>query len=316
MDIIALQIMDYYKEECKKIKIYLERLGYSKETIRGYKNNLKYFFNWVCNANFYYIKDTNNIKKKKRTVKEKKLENSKIIIINQEILNKYNEYLHKKAIKRKTIQQKLNIIKLYDKYLQRVENRKIIMKPLEVLETELEIKPEILSQKEIKKIYKETEETLKGYLERAILALYYGCGLRSKEGLRLELKDINYETELIHIKPGKNYRNRYIPMSKQVKIDLLNYVKYSRKYLINNITNKLLINIQGREMRPGNTRNIIKRLAKSAGIEKRVTLHMLRHSIATHLLEQGMQLEQIAQFLGHKSIQTTQVYTHILNEKL
>ncbi len=283
-----MQERNFYQEEIAKMQDYLTRLGYASETIQGYINSLNYFFNWVCKTNFY--------------------------LINQETLECYNHHLHSRPISRKTIQSKLGIIKLYDQYLQKVENRKIITKPLEVLETEIERKPDILTQKEIKKLYLETEDTLKGYLERAILALYYGCGLRSKEGLRLELKDINYETNLIHIKPGKNYRNRFIPMSKRVKNDLLKYIKYCRKHLIGVETNRLLINTAGIEMKKGYARKVIKRLSKSAGIEKSVTLHMLRHSIATHLLQQGMKLESISQFLGHKSIQTTQKYTHLKNE--
>ena len=280
-----MQGTPFFKKEIKKMEEYLTRLGYARETIKGYIINLNYFFKWLSSQNR----------------KE----------ITQEKINQYNEYLHKKAIKRGTIQSRLNTIKLYDKYLQKVENRKILTKELEIKETELERKPEILTQQEIQKLYQATENTIKGYLERAILALYYGCGLRSKEGLKIELKDINYENNLIHIKPGKNHRNRYIPMSKKVKTDLLNYVKYSRPYLINIITNKLLINLRGRKIRSDNIRRIIKKLSEQANIEKKITLHKLRHSIATHLLEEGMQLEQIAQFLGHKSIETTQIYTHV-----
>ncbi len=278
---------DIYEEESEKMQEYLTRLGYAEETIKSYIRNLKYFFKWLENQE-----------------------------LDQKSLTAYNEYLHKKSIKRYTIHGRLHILRLYDKYLQKVENRKILTKELEILETDLPSNPEVLTQKEIQKIYQETEETIVGCLQKAILALYYGCGLRSKEGLRLELKDINYESNLIHIKPSKNYQNRYIPMSKKVKVDLLNYQKYSRPYLLNSITNKLLINRQGTNMKKDSARRIIKKLSKESNIEKPVTTHMLRHSIATHLLAQGMKLEQIAQFLGHKSIQTTQKYTHILNSQL
>ncbi len=123
----------FFEEEIKKMQEWLKRLGYAEETIKGYINNLNYFFNWI--------------------LKEE------IDTINQQSLNSYNEYLHKRPIKRSTIQGKLNILKQYDKYLQKTENRKLIKEKLEIEETDLPFKREILSQKEIKNLYEEIEET-------------------------------------------------------------------------------------------------------------------------------------------------------------
>ena len=122
-----MQGTPYFKEQLEKMEDYLTRLGYASETTKGYINNLNYFFNWI-------------------------LSEEEIDKINQKTLNQYNDYLHKQPIKRKTIQLKLNILKLYDQYLQKVENKKILTKKLEIKQIELETSREILTQEEMKKV--------------------------------------------------------------------------------------------------------------------------------------------------------------------
>ena len=112
---------EVYEEESEKMQEYLTRLGYSEETIKSYINSLNYFFNWI--------------------LKEK------MDMINQKSLMLYNEYLHKQSIKRTTIQAKLVVLKLYDQFLQRVENRKIITKPLRSLGNRYRIKTRNLNPK-------------------------------------------------------------------------------------------------------------------------------------------------------------------------
>jgi len=282
--------MHAYKEETKNLKTWLERLGYAQTTIKNYANNLEYFFNWLS---------------------ENKIAPENIT---QKALNKYNNHLHRQKIKSTTIQTRLNIIRLYDKYLQLTQNRKILKQKLEARETDLPKEKTILSVIEIKKIYTETEETILGYRDRAILALYYGCGLRRSEGENLETKDINYETGLLHVKPGKNHQNRYIPMSSGVIKSLKDYEKYSRSNLADIEEKSLIVNIKGTGMQGSSMSYRIKKLVKKARIEKQISLHSLRHSIATHLLQSGMPLEQIAQFLGHKKLDSTQIYTHLMEE--
>ncbi len=280
--------MSFLEEEINKLKIWLIRQGYAEQTIKGYINDFKYFFRWL---------EENKINLEK---------------LNQRHINKYYKYIHTLKIKRSTIQERLNTIKLYDRYLQLTINKKILHKNLKVEETDLFVKKEILTVNEIKMVYSEIEESLLGYRDRAILSLFYGCGLRKKEVESLECKDICYESGLLHVKPGKNYQNRFIPMSSGVIKDLVNYERYSRVYLINSVVKKFIVGINGRAINGENMRNRVKILVERAGIDKNISLHNLRHSIATHLLEKGMSLEQIGLFLGHKSLDSTQIYTHIL----
>jgi site-specific recombinase XerD len=102
-------------------------------------------------------------------------------------------------------------------------------------------------------------------------------------------------------------------MSQGVQKIIIQYQKYSRPYLTKVKTDHLLINQKtGKGLKYDTIYKRIKHLSEKANINKAITLHQLRHSIASHLLEKGMQLEQIAQFLGHKSLDSTQIYTHIV----
>jgi site-specific recombinase XerD len=171
----------------------------------------------------------------------------------------------------------------------------------------------ILTRKETERLYKATKEDTLGLRDKAMLALYYGCGLRKNEGLSLNVSDILLEKELVFVRKGKGYKERYVPLTGSNKTDLENYLNYSRPYLAGNKKEEaLLLNVNGKRLKEALQR--IYKLRIKARINKPVGLHTLRHSIATHLLQSGMKLEQIQRFLGHSSLESTQIYTHIVNE--
>ena len=185
-----------------------------------------------------------------------------------------------------------------------------------------ESKREILTRKEIQKLYESTNYYTdpsidnKGILaarERAILGLYYGCGLRKNEGQHIELQDIKFKQNLLHVRKGKNYKERYVPIPEGVKKDFVYYLKYARPQLIKDKEEeKLLIGWYGSPLQGAAILKRVQILGEIAQINKPLGLHTLRHSIATHLLQSGMRLEQIARFLGHSSLESTQIYTHIV----
>jgi site-specific recombinase XerD len=150
-------------------------------------------------------------------------------------------------------------------------------------------------------------------MDKAILSLYYGCGLRSKEGINLEPKELDFNKGLIYVKPSKNHQSRYVPMSKKVMKDLKEYVEFARE-IINTESTYLLVGKSKPQVTGQYLNSRLKKLMNKANITKKASLHSLRHSIATHLLQQGMELEYIGNFLGHKRLDSTQIYTHILEE--
>ncbi len=171
----------------------------------------------------------------------------------------------------------------------------------------------ILTGKETERLYEAAKEDTPGLRDKAMLALFYGCGLRKNEGLSLNVGDILPEKELVFVRKGKGYKERYVPLTGSNKTDLENYLTYSRPFLLKGKKEEaLLLNVKGKRLKEALKR--IYKLKAEAGINKPVGLHTLRHSIATHLLQSGMKLEQIQRFLGHSSLRSTQIYTHIVNE--
>lgn len=144
---------------------------------------------------------------------------------------------------------------------------------------------------------------------RLMLDLCYGCGLRRSEALNLKISDINFDTKTLFINQGKNYKDRLVPMSegvykalqifvyqyrKHFKERKSNYVYPFKSYALADALTLLVTYSHNKELQHLNP-----------------TLHSLRHSIATHLLQKGMSIDNIARFLGHSSLQSTQLYTHI-----
>jgi integrase/recombinase XerD len=151
--------------------------------------------------------------------------------------------------------------------------------------------------------------------EKALLALFYGCGLRRSEAEKLNIDDVNFKNQLLYVRMGKGKRRRVVPMTEQVKRDLENYYKNERIIYTKELTadnqKALMLNNHGNRMLGNGYWNKFKCLAQKAGLPKQISLHHLRHSIATHLLESGLSIEQVRDFLGHRHLESTQIYTRV-----
>lgn len=187
---------------------------------------------------------------------------------------------------------------------------------------------EILSQEEIKELYQIVENTecltqkqeALNHQDKVLLTIYYGCGLRRSEGVNINIDDINFDTQILHVKKGKNNKQRLIPFNKTASKILQDWVFEYRLLLVKDKKEgALFINIYGKPLTGGTLGNRLQRIInQSENIqlkEKNITLHSLRHSIATHLLANGMDLQKVQRFLGHSSLETTQIYTHLLEEQ-
>ncbi|BAV06181.1 integrase/recombinase XerD [Filimonas lacunae] len=200
--------------------------------------------------------------------------------------------------------------------------------------------PVVLTPQEIKQLYDASFDTGRvnkaiGQRDRAMLAVFYGCGLRKEEGTRLNITDIDTVKGLLFVRKGKGNKQRYVPIARQALEDIKVYLKEGRNWFFEqhdgtghwqseryglNFKRKVttadeafFINRMGQRM--SNFYQRLHLLRDKAGIEKEFGLHILRHSIATHLLQSGMDIEEIAKFLGHGSLLSTQLYTHIINDK-
>jgi len=157
--------------------------------------------------------------------------------------------------------------------------------------------PIILSKKEIEKMISSTNN-LK---HRLVIVLLYSAGLRVSELINLRFEDIDFYRSIIHIKKGKGSKDRITLLSKKTRSHLKLY----------GLGTGLIFNTKARKYSIRSIESIIKKAAEKAGIIKNVTPHMLRHSFATHLLENGVDLRIIQKLLGHSRLETTQVYTHV-----
>ena len=253
----------------------LQNLGYSKTVVNNYPKQIRAFLSHF-----------------KKSFTE---------IHTQDILD-YHLHLKtiigtrtKKPFSESYIHSILLAIKLYFEYLQRTGAIKINPYQLKIKSPKSEER-KIFTQEEIHKLYSKSNQ-----LQTIILHLCYACGMRRNEAVELKTNDIDLENCLLYIRKGKGKKRRVIPFTKQVKKDIEFFLSVEKNKTEN------LLNITATRIYEE-----FKKLLKKVALEnQKFTLHCLRHTIATQLLEQGMELEKVRDFLGHEYLGTTQIYTHI-----
>lgn len=277
------EIYNYRKE--------LENLGYSKSIANNYPKYVKSFlvFNQELleNINEDHIKNYSNYLQ---------------IRPNQRRIGKLSEsYIHS---------QQLAIKGFFD-YLERIDQIKQNPFTLKLKSPKYQQRI-VLTQSEIKTLYK-TAQTLE---ETIILHLCYGCGLRRAEVINLNTKDIDLEKKLLYVRKGKNKKRRVMPLTESIIKDFTKYIEINTFF--NKISEPFLVNPLGKRMSGSTIYRIFKALLKrTKNIESNnYCLHSLRHSIATHLLENDMSVEMVRDFLGHSQLSTTQIYTRINQLKM
>ncbi len=288
--------------QIKNFKTYLFRLGYADSTIKHNGNDIGRFLSHLTQQN----------------IKELKLIESTHIIAYNEFLHTQKSRITGNGLSGQTIQSKINTIKLFSQYLEDTQQLKIFTVQVEVTPSIKQHKP-ILTLTQIKQLYEQTDESIIGLRDRALLGLYYGCGLRYSEGIKLEINHLDYKKQLLYVSPSKNYKSRYVPLNNTVAKDFKDYELYARKYFAHPTLFKTPPLWAEGLFLTGNLSNTylnkwLQNLCDRANINTKICLHSLRHSIATHLLQQQMPLEQIAKFLGHTSLMATQIYTRIAEE--
>lgn len=156
--------------------------------------------------------------------------------------------------------------------------------------------------------------------EKAMLHLFYGCGLRRTEAVSLNIKDVHLRSNLLYVRKGKGGKSRTTPLTDTITEDLKNYYYHERNQYVKKLTadnaQAFMLNNHGNRMQGQDYGTRLKKLLKRTMIEKDITLHSLRHSIATHLLESGLSVEYVRDFLGHKHLESTQIYTRVSQKQL
>ena len=191
----------------------------------------------------------------------------------------------------------INAIKFYYEVVKEMPNR---FYSVERPRKEFKL-PKVISKEEVKRIIANTNNIK----HKCIVSLLYSAGLRRGELLNLKMEDIDSKRMLIRVNSGKGNKDRFTLLSENVLNDLRTY------YLKHKPQKWLFEGLKGLQYSAGSVKEIINNAAIKAGIKKDVSPHMLRHSFATHLLENGTDLRYIQTLLGHSSSKTTEIYTHI-----
>ena len=262
----------------QKFKNYLQSKRYSENTIRTYLDALRSFL----------------------VFHNKKL---LIHINNDDVIEYNNEYILKNKLSESYQNQIVNAIKLYFKTIQE-KNLDIekVHRP-----RRKKILPNVLSKEEIKSIL-EAHSNIK---HKAMLSMIYSSGLRRSELLNLKTTDIDSKRNIVIIRQSKGKKDRITPLSPKILELLREYYKVHKptKFLFEG--QKIGTNYSEQSLQ-----SVLKQALQKANIKKPVTLHWLRHSYATHLLESGTDLRYIQELLGHNSSKTTEIYTHVSTKSL
>jgi len=211
------------------------------------------------------------------------------------------------------INKYIQVLHLFSRYI-RQTGKSLVGFTLEQLEAGSPA-PTWLTKAEIRQLYAATGEDVLGLRDRAMLSVFYGCGLRLQEGASLETGDVGHDKRMLYVRRGKGYKERYVPVAERSYEDIRNYIEQGRPELLQRPCTALFLDAnRGRPIHKQSLYLRIKALVQKASITKEVGTHTLRHSIATHLLQSGMPLERIQAFLGHAALDSTQIYTHLINE--
>ncbi len=281
---------------------WLYTLGYAKTSVNAIPSHLREFFHYLESEAIYNV---DNMEQDHLTGFFEALKHRPCRRTGNGLTNAYlNKYLQS--------------LRLFSTYLRETQQSSFAIDMME-FKHERNIKA-VLTQDEIQQLYGVTDNTPYGIRDKAMLSIYYGCGLRSNEGVQLDVSDILFDRKMIYVRKGKHYTERYVPASPKVLQDIGEYVRYARQSFIieGREHHALFISQRGLRINGQSLSIRLRTLINNTGNEqlktKNIGMHSLRHSIATHLLIGGMRLERIANFLGHKTIESTQIYTHLAHE--
>lgn len=284
------------------------------EKIKDFENFLRFERNFTDNTLDAYLRDV----KKLRDYAEFDMENTGPLEITYENIQEFLFQLSKKKFSERTQARWISSIKAFFKYL--VEDEAREDNPATLLEgPKLGLYlPDTLSFDDVNRIIKVINiNTDLGRRNHCMIEVLYGCGLRVSELIDLKISNINFKESYLKV-DGKGDKSRFVPLAAYTSKLIKEYIKEIRsKYKINKKCEDILfLNSRGSSMSRVIVFIIIKELTEKAGINKKISPHTFRHSFATHLLQNGADLRYIQEMLGHSSITTTEIYTHLKNEEL
>lgn len=278
----------------KQIKQFLEFLQNEKRvsnnTLQSYSRDIHQYESYLSQNRINYVK------------------------VDNKVINEYLKYLQQNGKKTSTISRSLASIRSFYQYLMRV--KKIKHDPTENIQSPKVEKrvPSVLTSEEVEKLLSQPKDVdLKGTRDKAMLEVAYATGMRVTEIISLNVDDVDLDSGFISCKSVNRQRN--IPLGSISIAALREYIRDARPIMIkNDDETSLFVNVNGKRLTRQGFWKIVKYYKEQAHIEKDITPHILRHSFATHLLQNGAELKAIQTMLGHSDISSTQVYMQFQDE--
>ncbi|RME91165.1 MAG: site-specific tyrosine recombinase XerD [Candidatus Hydrogenedentota bacterium] len=288
-------------------------MGLKKDWIEEFKNYLTVERGLAENSIFSYTSDLNKLSKYVSHKKKNLLE-----VTQKDIQNFLREEVSKKQIAPRTQARMIACFRHFYKFLE--QRNHIENNPAEKVETPKIEKdlPDYLTQKEIVKLFSVfNENNILELRDKAMFELLYSSGLRISEACNLKLKDIDDKNMLLTIRFAKGGKERIVPYG-EIAADLLGkYLKEARSEILQGSSSEyVFVSKKGGALNRKSAWRLLKKYMKRAKIEKNITPHTLRHSFATHLIQNNADLRSVQELLGHIDISTTQIYTHVAGKEM
>ncbi len=286
-DVILKSFIDYLQYE----------KNYSEHTIKAYRTDIISFRDFITSEGF----------------------GDSFIVERERLFGHYISYLSNQ-MSAKSISRKISSLKTFYKFLKResyIDHDPTVLLKAPKQEKKL---PKILTEKEINLIYESIDtKTPLGYRNYLIFDMLYSLGLRASELCELDIRQIDLDNKQIKI-IGKGSKERIGILHDELVLMIRHYLTYIRPKLLSKgdgtLTHLMFINYKGTPLTTRGLRTILNKLFKDAGEFIKVSPHMLRHSFASSLLEHGADLRVVQELLGHEHLKTTQIYTHLSNQKI
>jgi integrase/recombinase XerC len=294
---------EYVNEFLEYIKV---TRNYSPHTVISYENDLKQYSEYIIRS------FADNVGAS--TDKIFDLNKLDLIFLKSYIADLADPFARKKQYTRKSISRKISVLKSFYKYLYK---KKYITKNYSsslIFPKLVKKLPSFLSEKELEKLLGEKYITEVSILDKAVIELFYSTGIRLSELINLKLDNVSFRNRTIKVF-GKGSKERIVPFGKEAEKAVKNYLSI-REICDLNKSEYLFISTAGKKLYPMKVNRLIRKNLSLVTDLKKKSPHILRHSFATHLLDNGADIRAVKELLGHESLSTTQVYTHITPERL
>lgn len=267
--------------------------GYSSHTILNYCKDLESFFEFLNREDIHFYNE-----------------------IDYKVIRNYLNFLDEKKFSKTTIARHISSLRSFYRYL--LKEEKVSKNPMLFISNPKPDKklPKFLYEGEIEKLLAMPKlDNPKGIREALLLEFLYSTGVRVSELCSVKIKDISFSEKSVKVL-GKGNKERYVYFGKQLDELLKRYLKEARPYFEKQKNEYLFLNDSGNPLHDRRVRAIIDDLLKRSCADFHISPHTLRHSFATHMLNNGADLKTVQELLGHADLSTTQIYTHISNERL